>query len=239
MSLKKRPQLHCDTCPGRADSIFCELEGAALAELDQSKNANVYKKGQNLFLEGNPAFGLFCLHSGKVKVTKTNSEGNETIVRLISSGDVVGHRSLFSSAPYTATATVIEEGIICFVSKDTIQSLIQKDPQLSCAIIGRISQEMGAAEERLASMARKSVKERFAETLLLLQQNFGIEKDNGILLDIKLTREELSQMIGAAPENIIRLITEFKNLGHITQDGKKIRILDSPAIEQEAALGFF
>ncbi len=128
----------CDNCPGRPKSIFCHLEDKALQELDQSKNANVYKKGQNLFLEGNPPFGLYCLHSGKVKISKTNSEGDETIVRIVHKGDVVGHRSLFSNSPYTASATVIEEGTICFVSKDTIQSLIKMEPQLASEIISRL-----------------------------------------------------------------------------------------------------
>jgi CRP-like cAMP-binding protein len=238
MSLKKKTVLSCDNCPGRPKSIFCHLEDKALQELDQSKNANVYKKGQNLFLEGNPPFGLYCLHSGKVKISKTNSEGDETIVRIVHKGDVVGHRSLFSNSPYTASATVIEEGTICFVSKDTIQSLIKMEPQLASEIISRLSKEMGAAEERLASMARKNVRERFAETLLLLKENFGVHQDNGVLLDIKLTREEMAQMVGAASENIIRLITDFKESGYLVQDKKYLILKDIEAIEKEASLGF-
>ena len=234
---RKKNFLNCETCPGRKNSIFCHLEGEALIELNQEKNANLYKKGQNLFLEGNPAFGLFCIHTGKVKVTKSNAEGGETIVRVLSNGDVVGHRSLFSKSPYTASATVIEEGKICFVSKDVVQSLIQKEPRISFDIINRLSHEMGAAEEKLASMAQKNVRERFAETLLLLKESFGTETDVGILLDIKLTREEIAQMVGAAPENIIRLVTSFKDEGLIAQDKRQLVLLDVSAIENEAALG--
>lgn len=236
MPTRKKVNLNCQTCPGRSKSIFCELEGQALQELDDSKNANVYKKGQNLFLEGNLPFGLFCVHSGKVKITKTNSEGQETIVRVVQNGDVVGHRSLFSNSPYTASATVLEEGKICFVSKDTVQSLIQKEPRLSYTIINRLSQEMGIAEEKLASMARKNVRERFAETLLLLKENFGVETDQGLLLDIKLTREEMAQMVGAAPENIIRLITSFKEEGYLLQEKKQLILINIEALEKEAGI---
>jgi CRP-like cAMP-binding protein len=238
MGLKKRTTLNCHTCIGRTKGIFCNLKGASLDELDESKNSNIYKKGQNLFVEGNPAFGLFCIHSGKVKITKSNSEGSETIVRIVTSGDLVGHRSLFSDSPYAASATVIEEGTVCFVSKETIKSLIEKEPPLAFEIINRLSKEMGIAEEKLASMARKSVRERFAEMLLLLKENFGVKNETGILLDIKLTREEMSQMVGAASENIIRLITDFKELGYIAQNKKQIILLNIKAIEKEAALGF-
>lgn len=238
MSLIKKNLLDCESCPGRPKSIFCHLEGEALQELDDNKNANVYKKGQNLFLEGNPPFGLFCVHSGKVKIFKTNSEGSETIVRIIGSGDVAGHRSLFSNSPLTASATVIEEGKICFVSRETVHSLIQKEPKLCSDIINRISKEMGAAEEKLASMARKNVRERFAETLLLLKESFGTKSEFGVRLDIKLTREEIAQIVGAATENIIRLITEFKDLGLITEEKRYFVLLNIPAIEIEASLRF-
>ena len=236
MTLRKKPQLDCHTCPGRMNSIFCDLEQAALAELNQSKNANTYKKGQNLFIEGNPPFGLFCVHSGRVKIYKTNADGSETIVRLLGSGDVAGHRSLFSNSPLRASATVIEEAHVCFVSRDTVHSLVQKDPHLCCEIVNRIGREMGAAEEKLASMARKSVRERFAETLLLLKESFGVATDEGIKLEIRLTREEVAQIVGAASENIIRLVSEFKEQGYISQDQRYLILLDVPAIEKEASL---
>ena len=209
-----------------------------MAQLDSEKNANHYKKGQNLFLSGNPPFGLYCVHSGKVKITKTDNDGKETIVRIVGSGDVLGHRSLFSDSPYSASATVLESGIICFVAKETIKSLIQKEPSLATNIISRVSKEMGAAENKLASMARKSVRERFAETLLLLKDNFSIEQDGKTKLDIRLTREELGSMVGAASENVIRLMTEYKELGYIEQEGKDIYILDMEAIEREANLSY-
>ena len=234
----KRHELNCETCSGREKSIFCDLRGESLSKLNGEKNSNLYKKGQDIFLSGNPPFGLYCVHSGKVKVTKTDQDGKETIVRIVGPGDVLGHRSLFSESPYTASAKVIESGLVCFVSKETIQGLIKKEPALSFNIIGRISKEMGAAENKLASMARKSVRERFAETILLLKESFGETQDGRVKLGIKLTREELASMVGAASENIIRLITEYKEAGYLEQEGKDLYILDLMAIEKEANLSY-
>lgn len=234
--MKRKNDLNCATCPGRPHSIFCKLEGESLQLLNEQKNSNVYKKGQNLFLEGNPPFGLFCIHSGKVKVTKTTSDGKETIVRVAANGDVLGHRSLFSDSPYAATATVIEEGMICFVGKQSVNDLIKKDPSLAIQIINRLSKQMGAAEERLASMARKSIRERFAETLLLFNEAHGIKEEGRVRLDIILSREEMAAVVGAAPENIIRLITEFKDAGYIEQEKKTIYLLNIPALEEIAGI---
>lgn len=235
---RKIPNLNCHTCSGRSKGIFCDLHGAELDKLDSEKNVNFYKKGQTLFLSGNPPFGMYCVHKGQIKISKVNAEGKETIVRLVGEGGVLGHRSLFSDSPYTASATVMADSTICFLSKKTVKDLIQADPKLSFNIISKVSKEMGAAEDKLASMARKSVRERFAETLLIIKENFGVKKDGKILLDIKLTREEMSAMVGAASENITRLITDFKNEGIISQQGKFIYIDDIGLLEDQACLGY-
>ncbi len=237
--LKKKKAIDCFTCSGRVNGIFCELEGETLSYLDQSKNFNVYKKGQNLFLEGNPPFGLYCIHSGKVKLTKSDASGKETIIRLASSGEILGHRSLFSDSSYRASATVLEEGQICFISKQTINELIQKEAKVSLQIIKKLSEQIGIAEDKIASMARKNLRKRFAELLLLFKEKYGVQEDGKIFLDIKLTREEMSSMVGAAPENIIRLVTEFKKSGYIEQIGKDIYILNIEGLESEAGLSDF
>ena len=238
MASNNKINLDCNTCKGRSKGIFCDLHKAEIDKLDAEKNSNFFKKGQQLFLAGNPPVGLYCVHSGKIKVTKNDADGKETIVRIVSSGGIVGHRSLFSKEPNKASAKVLEEGIVCFVSKKTVMELIKADPSLSYNIIDKISKEMGAAEDKLASMAKKSIKERFAETLLLLNESFGVKADQNVKLDIKLTREEIGSMIGAAPENISRLISEFKSLGHLTLIGKEIYLIDIPGIEAEASLGY-
>lgn len=236
MSTHHKISLNCQTCEGRKHGVFCNLSSEGIVDLNNDKIPNLYKKDQNLFVEGNPPFGLYCLHSGKVKITKTALNGKETIIRLVSSGDILGHRSLFSDSPYTATATALEDAIVCFVSKSTIFKLVKQDPVLAFDIMSSISRQMGAAEERIASLSNKSQKERFAEMLLLLSEAFGVKEDNKIKIDIKLSREEMGSMIGAASENVIRLITEFKKEGLITEENKILFLIDPKKIEQKANL---
>lgn len=237
--LKTKPLLNCHTCSGRAKSIFCKLTKESVELLNVSKNENIYKKGQSLFIEGNPPFGLYCLHSGKIKVTKTNAEGRETIIRLVGEGDILGHRSLFSNSPYTASAVILEEATVCFINKQTILELIKKDQALSFEIMSKISLQMGAAEERMASLAQKSQRERFSELLLLLKESYGeLQEDGRVRLDIRLTREEMASMIGAASENLIRLVSEFKKDGVVEQEGKTLYLIDIPEIEKRANLGY-
>jgi CRP/FNR family transcriptional regulator, polysaccharide utilization system transcription regulator len=234
----QKNQLSCHSCEGRKHGVFCNLSSKGVEDLNTDKIANLYKKDQNLFVEGNPPFGIHCIHSGKIKITKTSRSGKETIIRLAGAGEILGHRSLFSHTPYMATATVLEDSIVCFVSKAMILKLVKEDPLLSMDIMSSISRQMGAAEERIASLSNKSQKERFAEMLLLLNEAYGTTEGELRKLNIKLTREEMGSMIGAASENVIRLITEFKKEGLVSEVDKYLYLLDIEKIEQKANLPY-
>lgn len=232
--MRRKLSIDCAHCGARKHGVFCTLSDLELGELNLQKNCNTYKKGQTLFLEGTPPFGLYCLNSGKIKITKTGVSGKETILRIASPGDLLGYEGLFSDTSHQASAVALDDAQVCFISKTTIMSLVRKNPELSLEIIKRISQHMGAAEEKVTSLAQKSVREKFAELLLLLKESHGKEHQKGVLLDIRLTREEMASMIGAASENLIRLVTEFKNDGLLEQQGKQLFLTDIKKIENIA-----
>jgi len=233
-----REKIGCEKCDSRMDGIFCDLKVEELFELSKHKVTNTYKKGQNLFFQGNPPFGIFCINSGKVKVTKVGADGKEAIVRVAKNGDILGHRSLFSEEYYSATSTALEDSTICFLDKKWIMKAIEEKPSVAKNLIGLLSRDMGAAEQKLASMSQKNVRERLAELLLTLKNTFGIKENNIVRLNIKLTREELASMIGVANETLIRFLSEFRDEGIITQKGKVIYIADEEKLLEFANIPY-
>lgn len=214
----------CKNCPNRDKSIFsfcCEDE---LDELDFAKTGHLYQKGHVLFQERGKPLGLYCLNKGKVKISKQNNEGKEQIIRLAQPGDPVGYRSLLSGSPYTATATVLEESIICFIPNDYFQKLLKKNSAVGARLLIMLSDKLGEAEEKIAALALKPVRERLAEALLLLNKIYNSEgKDNSFAI----SREDLGNLVGTAKETAIRLLAEFKEKNIIKTQGSKIKILDS------------
>lgn len=231
--------IQCESCPSQSRGIFCDLERTVLVDVSQNKVMNSYKKGQTIFFQGNPPFGLYCISTGKIKVFKTGNDGKESILRIASAGDVLGHRSLFSQQNYSATATVIEDATVCFLDKSYIHSAMKINPSISLNLIQKLSVEMGAAEARNASMSNKSARERLAELLLTFRRNYGTEEADGrIRLDIKLSRDEMASMVGTAHETIIRMISDFKSEEILGQEGKVIFILDEERLLEEANLDY-
>lgn len=239
MNKKSDLPFKCDDCPSKGKGIFCELEGAAIQDVSEHKVVNGYKKGQTLFVQGNPPYGMYCVSKGNIKVTQVGEDGKESIVRIATEGDVIGHRSIFTDQYYNATATAIEDANVCFIDKKYILKLVQKEPSVACNIIGKLGRDLGAAEHRISSFYQKNVRERLAELLLLLKESHGItDADGRIRLNIKLTREEMASIIGTASETLIRFMSELKQEGFIEQDGKTIFIIDEEGLLDFANIAY-
>ncbi len=239
LKVTNRPQSKCHNCPALNQSVFCSLNDDVLHEVSEHKVSNTYKKGQTLFVQGNHPFGLYCITSGNIKVTKVGADGKESIVRLASKGDVLGHRSLFTKQHYMATATALEDSNVCFIDKKFIMKLVKKEPTVAMEVIEKLSTDMGAAESKLSSLHQKNVRERLAELLLLLKESHGVKEEDGLYrINLKLTREEMATMIGTANETLIRFISEFKNAGLIKQVAKTIYITNEEELTNWAHLAY-
>ena len=105
-------------------------------------------------------------------------------------------------------------------------------------IINKLSRDMGIAEAKLTSLHQKNVRERLAELLLSLKVSHGVKDGNRIKIDMKLTREEMATMIGTANETLIRFMTEFKEAGILTQEGKVIYITNEEELLNWANLNY-
>lgn len=226
-------------CPysGTCDNekcLTCGLDQAAYDEFEKHKIYNTYKKNQAIFLQGNPAFGFYYVHSGKAKISTIGKEGKESILRLASPGNILGYCSLFSNEIYTASAIALEDCVVCFIDKEYFLKAIEKYPALTLNIISQLSRSIQFSDAQNVALAQKNVRERFAALLLSLKDTYGVKDGHHIRLDIKLSREEMASMIGTSMETLVRLMTEFKNEGILEQNGKVIFVISNEKLLQFA-----
>ncbi|MCK5103155.1 MAG: Crp/Fnr family transcriptional regulator [Cyclobacteriaceae bacterium] len=227
-------RIPCTLCAGKEHSLFSDLPREDLDVLSLHKTCIRYKKGQTLFYEGTRPMGLFCINSGKVKVYKISSEGKEQILKLGKPGDFLGYRALISEEFYNSSATVIEEGAMCYIPKADFLEILQKNPTFFRKMAKRVAHELGLMEQKLVTIAQKSVRERLAATLIMLKETYGMEDDESNLIDIALSREDLANIIGTATETVIRLLSDFKTQKLISLQGKKIKVLNPKGLVREA-----
>jgi len=213
-------------CSTRLTSVVGTLNDDQLGGIQASKKCGAYKRGQPVFVEKGPPSGVFCLHSGKVKVFKTGDEGKPHIVRFAKPGAVLGYRSLLSDSPYTVSASALEDSVLCHIPKETFVGALENDPKFALRFMEMMSSELEQAEDQIVQLAQKPVRERLAETLLVLKKVYGTENGDNSPLDVVLTREELAGVVGTAIETLVRTLSDLKQEHLIATDKKKIRILD-------------
>ena len=218
----------CQNCTCKPNILFKEMTDEDIAVLSMNKTCRRYKKGQNLFFEGQHPSGLYCIHQGKIKLYKTSYEGREQIVRLCKAGEVLGYRALISDKPYAASASTLEESLVCQIPREEFFKQIEKNPKVALNLIRTLSQELRNAEDRMMNLAQKSVRERLAETLIILKETYGLDEDSA--LSITLSREDLANIVGTATETVIRLLAEFKKEDLIDTKGKRIKLKDEKGL---------
>jgi len=220
----------CAKCSFDSDGIFRNLTADETDMLNFEKDFRQYKRGDVLYQEGNRISGFFCINNGIIKVFKTGFDGKEQIIRFAKKGDIIAYRSVLSNEPACTSAKVIEDCQVCFIPSEILISFIKTNSGFALELLKLACHELGEANSFITDIAQKTVRERLAEVLLFLVNDFGL--DNQQFLNISLTREELANIVGTATESVIRLLSEFKSDKLVELNGRRIKILNTRGLEK-------
>lgn len=214
----------CNLCEIQKCNIFRNLTDDELELISDEKITEPFKKGSVIYHEGNRISGCYCVSDGIIKIYKTGIDGKEQIISFAKKCDIIGFRSVLSGEVACTTAKVIEDANLCFIPGGTLIDLVKRNGNFSMDLMQLACKELGEANAYITDIAQKTVRERLAEVLLLLKDNFELDSDN--FLQISLTREELANIVGTATESVIRLLSEFKSDKLIELHGRKIKLID-------------
>ncbi len=214
---------NCDICFVRNDSIFSVLTSDEVDELQAEKGTVAFNYGELIFKEKQQPPGIYIILEGNVKIFKNGFDGKEHIVRFAKKGDILGYRSLLSGGKYSCSATAISQTRLCYIPGELLFNLIRKNSSLSFKFMNMLAHDLKTAEENTINMVQKPVRERVAQTVLILKEFYGFEPDNATI-NISLKRDELASIAGTSRETAIRLLVEFCDDEIIMMTGRKIKI---------------
>lgn len=205
-------QASCFHCKLRAQE-WCSLD-KDLDLLDKAKTMRTYQPGQTIFYQGNPSMGIFCVKSGTIALRKLDAHGNETIVRLAHTGQTLGYQTYFSGEKYDTTAQTLTTAEVCFIDKDTLQILIERNPRLSIAFLKHIAKDLRQADDTKMNMATMSVRTRLAHLLLELKEHYGeMDLEGNLRIQLPISRQDMALMISTRPETLSRTIRAMEKDG--------------------------
>lgn len=210
----------------KSDSVLKGLPKNDLVFLKNSMLKRKYKKGQRIFVEGAYPSGIFFLKKGKIKKYKADYDGKEHIIYIFNSGEFIGYPALLSEESYFDSAAAMEDCDVAFIPKNAFLEVLFKSPILSNSLLKNLSHEFGVMVNSVANFAHRSVRERLALNLLILKDKYRVKGNESKPVEINLSREDLSNLVGTAVETLVRLLHDFKDEGLIETEGRKIRILN-------------
>ncbi len=206
------------------DELKRRLDPSDYENLVQAKERLTFAKGEVIFEDGDFPKGVYFIKKGTAKLYKSGAYGKDQILRFIKEGDMIGYRSLLCGESFQATAEAMTELEANFVPANIFTHLLEVDSKLSYAMLQKIAYELGESSNTITFLAQKTVRERLAEILILLEQKLGTDPEG--FIKISLTREEIANLIGTATESAIRLISEFKSDQLIEVEGRNFKILN-------------
>jgi CRP-like cAMP-binding protein len=223
-----------ESCHSRPQSIFRHLSNEELEKLLSYKETFQFRRGNVIYTEGSRITGCYCVSSGIIKIYKTGTDGKEQIIRFAKAGELIGFRSVFNNEAACTTAQILEDSTLCYIPGDLMVQFVKSNGNFAMDLLQLACKELGEANAYITDIAQKTVRERLAEVLLNLKENFGLNQAQ--VLQISLTREELANIVGTATESVIRLLSEFKEDQIIELQGRQIRIINNAALAKLANL---
>jgi CRP-like cAMP-binding protein len=207
--------------------LLRDLEPEARAGLWAAASRKSAPRPAVLFSAGEDAHHLYLLVSGRIKLVRSNAEGQEVIVRFVGPREMLGGVAVLPQARYPATAEVVEDVDLVAWSREALRPVLARQPALTTAILGIVTRRMGEVQGQLQELATERVGRRVARALLRLAAQLGRKTDEGILIDLPLSRQNLAELTGTTLFTVSRLLSGWEAEG-LLEVGRERVVIRAP-----------
>ena len=190
---------------------------AFLAKGDGGVTVSIYRRGQIVFTQGDPADCLFFIQEGKVKVTVVSHQGKEAVIAFLEAGDFIGEGCLTGRPRRVSTARALTDSTLTRLDKSTMVRMLRDEPNLSELFMAHLLSRTLRVEEDLVDQLFNSSEKRLARALLLLA-NFGKDGTHETVI-AKVSQETLADMVGTTRSRVSYFMNKFRQLGYINYNG--------------------
>ena len=184
-----------------------------------------YSRGEHLCLEGHQASGIFCICTGRAKEYFISPHGKTAILRISMPGDLIGLEPMLSGSTYATTVEAMEPTTAYFITRRDFLGLMRQDDTFRTKVAQQLSRRCKSAYSGIRQVGfAASISARLAHLLLrwFRERNAASNQTN---IQMGLTHEEISQIIGSTRETVSRILTRFRRRGWIRINGTRLQIV--------------
>lgn len=224
----------CSTCSLSELCLPVALDEAAVDQLSRIVEHHRYlRRGECLYRAGETFRAIYAVHSGALKTVELATDGDEQILGFHLPGELVGLDAI-SEGQHPCSAVALEETSICTLPYERLEELAMGIPGLQRQLFRVMSREIFTDHEMLHAMARRSAEERLAIMLLSLSDRFARRGWSANRFRLPMTRGELGNYLGVAPETLSRLFKRFQGSGWLQANGRELELTDRNGLQRLA-----
>jgi CRP-like cAMP-binding protein len=209
------------------------LSGDRFRELVPEVEVRELQRRQVVYLPGDPGDHVFFIQGGRIKCSKVSRDGKELTLTYVTAGSFFGELCVLDGAPREEMAEAMKNSIITLLPRTSIQSLLLADPKIGFRFLKVIGQRRRAMETKIEQLVFRDVHQKLAALLIELGEEYGKETEDGLLIDQKITHQEMANLIGSTRETISLTLAAFKKKDLIELYGRAVVLTD---VEGLAAL---
>jgi CRP-like cAMP-binding protein len=213
--------------------LFKELSDYELVPFIKIALTRFYKQKMYVFMQDDPLDRVFFIHSGKIKIYKTDFSGKEQIVSILEPGEMFPHAGFFREGNFPAHAEVLEEANLIVIPIDKFEETLIANPELCIKLFKVLGEKIVDLQERLEAQVLHNTFEQIVLLLIRLCQSNGEQVGSRYQLTTQFTNRELANMIGTSRETVSRTINHLKKKNYINQCEDGFYLIDRDALEQE------
>ncbi|QPC48163.1 Crp/Fnr family transcriptional regulator [Mangrovibacillus cuniculi] len=204
-------------------SLFDELPMEELHIIDELSEMRPVPKGTIIFSPDKPIEALFLLKKGQVKLYKINPSGKQFTIDVLIDGNIFGETSTLSLTDDDTYAEAMTETYLCIISKTEFEKFIENNPKIALKLINILSTRLKEIYSMSEKIALGDVKYRILYLLVKLSEKTGKRKNHWQSINMKLTHQDIANMVGSSRETTSSIMSQFKKEG-LVKKGLKFSI---------------
>jgi len=206
--------------------LFENLGSEDLEDLSILLREQKVKKGDVLFRKTSEGNALYFIRQGAIKIVLPSRLGDERIVTIFTAGDFFGEMSLLDGMPRSADAVAAKDSRVLILDRSDFLRFLKNNESAIEKILSTLSLRLRKTDELLEDLTFLNIPARFAKKLLDIGETFGQRDGDTVQVSLKLSQQELADMVGATRESINKELRVLREKGLVTVTDKNIHIHD-------------
>jgi CRP/FNR family cyclic AMP-dependent transcriptional regulator len=206
--------------------LFQDVSHDTIHKLVQCIELKEVRRRQVIYLPGDPGQAVFFVNGGRVKISKVTRDGKELTLAYRGPGEIFGELVMIDGGPREEMAEAMENALVTEIDRAEFEKIVQKEGVIGFRLTKIVAQRRRDVENKIEQLIFKDVNAKLAELLLRLAAEYGIDDSRGTLVALKITHQEMANLIGSTRETVSLTLSQFKRKGLIQTEGRKVILAD-------------